>query len=919
MEARTWARAKSLLADAAELPAADQRQYIEQHCSDPALRAELLAMLATPAPLSAILSQPTLRPGTVLGNYRIEEMLGSGGMGEVYRARDTRLMRDVAIKVLPSDISEDPNRVRRFEREAQTLALVSHPHIAAIYAFEHMEGVAFLVMEFVDGITLAERLAKGRLQLTQAFAIAKQIAEALAAAHRAGIIHRDLKPGNLMLAKGGVKLLDFGLAKAARAAVADQGSPPAGTAPLTNPGVMLGTLPYMAPEQIAGHADARTDLFAFGCILYEMLAGTPPFGGTTTASLLAGILERDPTPLSSLVPTLPPAVVRVVDRCLAKDPDTRWQTATDLLAELVWALNPGANVPRARAQYRRLIAWVVIAACIAVLVSTFFTLRLTRRAEPPAMRFVLQPPPGEEFAGNVAFSHDGRRIAYSTVPDTDNRTFLSSTLWVYSFEDGNSSRVPNSKGAYWPFFSPDGRYLGFCANFENLEAVDLSNGKANVLATGGCAEAEWTETGSIAFVQRGAIYEVPETGGTAALVLPRRMDVGFEMPQLLPDRRHFLLNAELSGSNSSGIYIGDGRTHATTMLRAGGVSARYARPGYLVYGQNWPSTFGLTLVAQPFDSTRLALTGTPTPIAQRVDGFGVSPQGVLAYFETGSTTSNLAWIGRDGTPLGLIEPPEGMSALHPRLSFDGQRVAYDAVDASGDRRAGIWVQDLVRKMATRVTSGDEVRPVWSPDDKELVFMRFDGRLVRKSTTGGGEVHELLQAPGVYPIVWSSDGRELIYGDVDGSLYVWRGANQTKLLTTAFGNYGASLSSDRRWLAYTTRGPKHLEIYVTSYPDFVRQWRISTDGGAQPLWRQDGRELFYIAPDKRLMSVTVTPHDGELQFGTPTALFASNVIDAYDMTYDVTADGRRFIMCTVKQKATPTPLQIVANWPSLLKQ
>jgi Tol biopolymer transport system component len=690
------------------------------------------------------------------------------------------------------------------------------------------------------------------------------------------------------------------------------------TGSLTAPGALMGTLPYMAPEQIEGRpADARTDIFAFGAVLYEMLTGRAPFAGRTSAQMIAATLEREPAPLMTISTALPPALDRVVRRCLEKNPDERWQTMTDLLCELRWLRESGATaaLPSPIRRHR----WLTWAGGVTLLATTAILL-LTRggatrdEVTQRPMRFVLQPPPGQRFAGVLAFSRDGMKVAFAAGPADQDVAGVRTTVWVYSFDTGLTWQVPNSRAGVWPFFTPDGRYVGFCQDEEVVKLVDLASGTSATVVSGGCTDAGPEDrSDTIAYGKGGTIYEVRGGGGPARLLLAASPEIKFRRTLFLPDDRHFLVQGDSAAGEPLGLYLADRETHSAKMLLPNVYRARFGSPGWLVYALN---STPLTLMAQRFDVDRLTLSGPPVAIARRVFSFGVSDHGLLAYFES-DEAHDLVWVSRDGKSLGRVTTPPDSSALHPRISPDGRKVAYELWDAPDDQAKGIWVHDDVRNTAIEVTSGSESYPLWSGDSKTLLFQSADGRLLRQDITAG-TAHEILRGSFVSPFDWAPDGTEIIYGQADHVLHVWRASasnNRATVLNSGSGSFDAAVSPDRKWIAYVRRRSNWQDLYLASYPDLTRRWSISPDGGAAPAWRADGRELFYVAPDKRIMAVAMRP-SAEQPFTTPIALFQSDLADSADESYHVTPDGQRFIIVVMKHRP-PSPVQMLTNWTALV--
>jgi len=911
MDAHVWPKAKSLLAAAGNLPAADRQAYLETHCSDADLRAELIAMLDVPAALSDITggARP-LQPGAELGSYRVETLLGRGGMGEVYKARDLHLRRDVAIKVLPPGLADDPARLRRFHQEAEILAALNHPHIATIHGLEEVAGRRLLIMECIDGVSLAERLTAGPLPVAEATRVAIGIAEALEAAHRAGIVHRDLKPANIMLGPTGPKLLDFGLAKASL--------PDAATAPdLTVDGTILGTLPYMAPEQVEGRvADARSDIFAFGCVLYEMLSGRRAFDASSPAGIVAAILQKDPEPLSLIRIDAPPELEHIVARCLAKDPDARWQTARGLLEELRWVA-AGKTTRSVRTRRRPAFAMVPWAIAGVAVSASFVAIRWNREAVTmspvSAVRANVEPPAGYTFANandarELALSPDGLRMAFRVAQGG------TGSMWIQTLGTGEGARVASSARAAAPFFSPDGRQLGLCESNRTLRTIDVVSGTDLTLVEGAtCFEATWSGPGTILYESQEGIRVIPAGGGTGSLVLSPVPPVKtFMNPTALPDGRHFLVLGDTTKWEGTGIYVGDVEDHDARFLTQSNSQAIYVAPGYLLFVRQ------SQLLAQPFDLRTLTLSGRPSVvIAGGVGVFAASNTGVLAYFDDEAETE-LIWMSRDGARIGRIGVPRAYGAA--RLSPDGSRVAYN-LNGRPDTQ-GLWIHDLARESDMRLSSQTDFSPVWSPDGSQLAFGRsLDAAVGIRPSDGAGD-RILLRRALAWPSDWSRDGRYVAYTYDERHIIGIRQLNPE--LDLAFpqddraANFDGHFSPDGRWLSYTSDEGGQYDVYVADFPRATRKWKLSTNGGAQGRWRGDGRELFYVSADGRMMSVAVDAASVS-PFGKPVSLFtvpiANLVAPAY---YDVTADGQRFLV----NAAPPTAargLHVLSNWTALLSQ
>ena len=864
--------------------------------------------------------------GQTLGHYRIVEKIGAGGMGEVYKATDTRLDRTVAIKVLPAHAAADPDRRQRFEREAKTISSLNHPHICTLYEFGSQDGTDFLVMEYLGGETLAQRLTKGALPLDQALRYAIEIADALDKAHRQGVTHRDLKPANIMVTKGGTKLLDFGLAKLKPAGAAPGVSAlPTQSAGLTGEGSILGTLQYMSPEQLEGKdADARSDMFAFGATVHEMVTGKKTFEGKTQASLIGAILEREPTPISSLQPMSPPGLDRVVKKCLAKDPEDRWDGAHDLHDELKWVAEgrsqAGVSMPAAvpaRVQLR--LAWGV-AAVVTVLAVALAVAYVNRApAETHTARLSVLTEAGR--VNGLALSPDGRQLAF-----TDGRQ-----LWIRLLDSLESRALPGTEEAFFPFWSPDGRSLGFFT-FNELKTIDLAGGAPQTVCTVSVPRGgTWNQDDAIVFGQQGErLLRVPAAGGEPTPVTTldeARQETAHLWPQFLPDGEHFLFLAT-GAAEQDGIYVGSLESDVTpSLLLRTTLMARYAAPGYLLFGR------GESLMAQPFDVERLALTGDPVRVPDGVlsiprlgwFAFSASHQGELAYVGAGGggNLTQLRWMDRSGAELGTVGQPG--EYLDPVLSPDESRVA---VARDGD----VWILDLSRGTEQRFTfdPAEDGAPIWSPDGSRIVFpSNREGRpgdLYEKAATGTGQAQLLLES--AYPkgpVDWSTDGEFVSYFEVhpETSIDLWllplSGDRQpTPFLQTPFFEALGMLSPDGRWMAYDSLESGEFQVYVQSVPPSGSKWQVSTTGGVFPRWRGDGRELYYVFLANDLMAVDVEGEGDTLDVGIPQRLFqlASDPTFVQRNPFDVTADGERFLVNALVEGSTP--ITWVLNWTAELE-
>ena len=873
-----------------------------------------------------------LAAGSRLGPYEIESAIGAGGMGEVYRARDTRLDRAVAIKVLPTHLAADPERRARFEREARAVSSLNHPHIGALYDVGRESGVDYLVLELLDGETLAQRLEKGPLSPPQVIQFGIQMADALDRAHKSGIIHRDLKPGNIMLTRAGVKLLDFGLARAVEAVAGPAGltlSPTQGT-PLTAEGTILGTFQYMSPEQLESkEADARTDLFALGEILYEMATGKRAFEGKSQASLIAAILEREPAPITSLAPLTPPALDRVIRACLAKDPDERIQTAHDVKLQLQWIAEGGSavGVPAvvtAKRKSRERLAWSLAGGAGVVALSGLAMLALRHAPEPHAVRFQIERPSGVTVMTWPRVSPDGNWIAFQAV-DTSGVT----SIWVRPLEALEPRRLNGTEGALRPFWSPDSRFVGFIAD-RKLKKVPVDGGPSQLIAEATGADGSWGSKGVILYdnSQNDSLMQVPAAGGIpkpASSFDRKGGDTGHAWPQFLPDGRHFLFVAYGSSAQDVRLKVGELGDYKSKVVRATGSRGEYAPPGRLVY------VLDNNLVSQPFDLGGLRLSGEPVAIAEKVnllggrENFSTSQSGTIA-FQSGADLpgSEIVWVDREGKRLSVAGARDGYTDMS--FSPDQQQVAISILDARTGQTQ-IWVLDLARGSRTRFTFEDcnHVWPVWSPDGQWIAYASDSGgtyQALRKRADGQGQAQLIGQhsRDNNGAVDWSRDSRYLFAQvfrggnwDVD-VLDLAAGGRRTPLLQTRFNEERPRFSPDGAWVAYDSDENGRSDVYVTSLPQPTGKWQVSINGGRFPRWSADGKEIFFQALDGRLMSAPVvtapTFHPGE-----PRALFTAPVAGSgipQDRILE-SRDGKRFLANYRASEEKPVPITVVLNW------
>ena len=878
-----------------------------------------------------------LATGTKLGPYEIQLPLGAGGMGEVYRARDTRLERDVAVKVLPANLSSDPSLRQRLEREAKSISKLSHPHICTLHDIGHQDGVDFIVMELVEGETLERRLTKGSLAADQTIRIAAQIADALARAHKLGFVHRDLKPANVMLTKTGAKLMDFGLAK-------HSGPAPLATAltemtmeraKLTSEGMLVGTFQYMAPEQLEGkEADARADIFALGELIYEMATGKPAYSGKSRASLIAAILTTEPPPLESLQPMTPVSLSRIVKKCLAKDPDERWQSASDLAAELKWIAEGGSQasetmrVPVGRTKWAHA-SWI--------LASIFFLLALAggvawwtashRRL--PAMYFHASVP----FSANdVALSPDGRTLAMVAYSAPANDYML----WTYEVGSQRTTLLDGTQAAAYPFWSPDGKSIGFFADGK-LRKVDVSGGQVQVLcdAPNGRGGA-WNPDGTIIFARDalGALSRVSSSGGTPAELTKldtSRSEAGHRWPVFLPDGKHFIyLAANFSGRPGiNAIFLGSLDSTEKRFLVGTSANAFYSEPGFLLYMRD------KTLVAQSFDLRHFALSGEPHTLSDEVlyfpqvyrAAFSVSgPEMLVTQTGKGVYLSQLKWFDRNGKQVGTIGKPAWYNNV--QLSPDGRRVAADQTDQDG-RNVDVWVQDPARDATIRLTFDPalDMTPVWSPDGKQIVFSSnrsLNFGLYIKNADGSGSDEEIADSGGdpFNAMSWSHDGKYILARKNNELWSLTWPERVLKPLIRGWVVRSAQFSPDGRWVAYSSNESGSMEVYVTPFPSGNGKWQVSSGGGQEPRWRKDGKELFYLSRDSKMMAVPVSTA-ASFESGSPAALFQTHrrqPISSQDiLSYDVSADGQRFLIATKVDEGNASPLSVLLNWASAMEK
>ena len=882
-----------------------------------------------------------LAAGTKFGPYEITGAIGAGGMGEVYEARDTKLGRNVAIKVLPTAFANDPERLARFQREAKMLAALNHPNIATIHGLEQSDGTQFLVMELVPGETLADRVKAGAVPLEEALKIAVQIAEALEAAHEKNIIHRDLKPANVKVTpEGKVKVLDFGLAKAfeGNSASNEMNNSPTLSHAATMQGVILGTAAYMSPEQARGKSvDKRTDIWAFGCALYEMLSGRQAFHGEDVTDILAAVVKTEPD-WSKLPAEMPASVSILLRRCLRKDRRQRLADASGVRIEIEDALatpqvaNLATPAPIKRGRRDRL-PWVVavtaLAGMLALSIPAIVHLREVPPAVAPEMRTEIVTPPTSDPV-SFALSPDGQQIVFVASGDGPSR------LWLRRLDTIATKPLAGTEGATYPFWSPDSRSVGFFAG-GNLKRVDIGGGSPQTLTASLGRGGTWSPDAIILFASTAAspLSRISASGGESVAVTKLDKQSSHRFPQFLPDGRQFLFYAQAT-PEPSGVYLGSLDSPKTKFLGASETAGAYAPNGWVLFIRAG------TLLAQRLDLGRKELIGDPVTLADEVSynanifagAFSVSASGLVAYRSGSFSQHQLVWFDRTGKMLGAVGVPDS-SLSSPHLSPDGRRVAaYRTVQGNTD----IWLLDGTRSTRFTFDSSRHLFPLWSPDGKYIVFdsnRKGHRDLYIKASNGAGSEELLLEsAQDKTAYDWSRDGRYLLYSSLDPqtSRDIWvlpmQGDRRPFVfVNTRFDERAAQFSPDGHWVAYISNESGRFEVYVrpfgrTSSEVAGGQWQVSTSGGLAPRWRSDGKELYYIAPDDKLMVAQVRTSGATFEPGTPVALFQTQIYGGGNdpgtgIQYDVSGDGR-FLIDTVKEDASSS-IMLLQNWTASLKK
>jgi len=875
-----------------------------------------------------------LKPGSKLGRYEIRSLVGAGGMGEVYRAHDAKIGREVAIKVLPAAVSQDGDRLARFEQEAQAAGSLNHPNILAIYDIQTDDGVPYVVSELLEGETLREKLAGGPLFQRKALDYALQVAHGLGAAHEKGIVHRDLKPENIFVTTDGrVKILDFGLAKLLQPE-GDSLDTDLPTRKLrTDPGTVIGTVSYMSPEQVrARPLDHRTDIFSFGVIFYEMLTGRRAFDGESTADLMSAILREEPPRLSTSNASISPALERVVEHCLEKSPDERFRSARDL-AFAIEALSTttafsgetrfpsdAAHLASRPALFRGL-GWAVAGVLLISTLALGYKLLTIPGNDNRPIRFTVEAPKGTIEIEFPALSSDGRTLAF--VGSLEGKRYL----FVRPLDQVESRVMPGTEEALFPFWSPDGKYVAFFDG-KKLKKIDVVGATVQTLCDAPLGNGGvWSPDGSIVFgMYDKGIHRVSASGGSATQVVPVDRDnkeIDHAYPHLLPDGEHVLYLSWKGTPASSEIRAANLRTGETRLVIMNNSNAAYA-DGHLLFSRE------STLMAQPFDTSTLTVSGEPFPVQESVTfnpstsgtTFAASPNGVFVFKPGGGSRRQLTWFDRAGKAVGKLDPQAVYNDI--AVSPDGKWAVTQRLDTE---RGDLWIFDTMRNVTSRftLTNNGEDDPVWSRDSKHVYYTTgSDGarRIARKAAIGGGE-EVLADVPAGY----TSEGLDILpdgsaalvhtLGE-NGGADVWivpiNGSGAPfPFLNTDHSEYAAKFSHDGRWIAYVSNESGRAEVYVRSFPDDRIKRQVSVNGGGQPRWGRDGRELFYVDPNRQLMSVRILSSE-TMEFESPVALFRTTISGLFlPNRYDVSGDGQRILVNSATESNETAPLVVVLNW------
>ena len=892
----------------------------------------------------------TIETGAKLGRYEIRSKLGAGGMGEVYRARDSQLGRDVAVKVLPTIVSTDPDRLRRFEQEACAASALNHPNILVVHDIGAHDGTIYVVSELLEGETLRKRIGGTPLGQRRAIDYALQIANGLAAAHEKGIIHRDLKPDNIFITNDGrVKILDFGLAKLTQLdGIQSQTDIPTRRVD-TDPGVVMGTVGYMSPEQLKGRAvDQRSDVFSFGAILYEMLSGRRAFHGESAAETMSAILKEDPPELSDTNRSVSPALERLVNHCLEKNPEGRFHSARDVAFALEAVSGSAVASETMTAQSlvtttsraRQWLPWALVAVGLllaAILAWTYVRRQRTDAGPSEAIRFPIVMPEKALIIGPPTISPDGRYVVFRL-----NTGDGKDLLWVRALGSFEARPLLGTDGGFQPFWSPDSRAVGFFAKGK-LKWIDVSGGSVQTVCDAPSNySGAWSHDGTIIFSRGVAsgLYRVPATGGTPiqlTTVDASRNEIEHIWPYFLPDGRHFLFLARNAQPENSAIYVGTLDSKETTRLLQAHSSMAYASPGYLLFVRE------NTLMAQGFDADTRELKGDAFPVVEQITRnpiigramFSVSENGVLVFRAGGINNNQLIWFDRSGKQLGTLTPPGSYNA--PALSPDEKKVAVSRLDLQTGTPSDIWLIDLERGSQIRLTTDptSDFYPSWSPNGDHVTFVSTrDGvtSIYQKLLQGASPEEPLVSSAELkYNPQWAPDGQSIIYSqlntktNVDLHLLSLAGEKKsTSFLQTNFIEAQARFSPNGRWIAYISNETGQFEVYVESFPATGAKLAISIGGGSQPQWRADGRELYYYAPDRKLMAVEVNGDEPTFKVGEARPLFEIRVV-SIDQSfpgngyYTVTHDGKRFLVSSLPEAPERQQINVIVNWVADFKK